>query len=45
LEFGLSHGLWAAAVEHGPGMHGGLLGILIAVAIVAGLVYLVKGRR
>jgi len=41
----VSNVLSLAAVEHGPGMHGGVLGLLIAVAIVVGLVYLVKGRR
>jgi hypothetical protein len=41
-------GLVIAQVEHGPNMHGGALGVvmvLVAVAVAAGLVYLVAGRR
>jgi hypothetical protein len=36
-----------AQVEHGPGMHGGVVVlVLFAIAVVGGLVYLVvKGRR
>ena len=42
-------GLLIAQVEHGPGMHGGALAVvlmvLVAIAVVGGLVYLVQGRR
>jgi hypothetical protein len=35
-----------AAVEHGPGMHGGVVvTALFAIVVVGGLVYLAKGRR
>ena len=35
-----------AQVQHGPGMHGGVLGILLLGAIVIGLmVYFAKVRR
>jgi hypothetical protein len=31
-------------MEHGPEMHGVLLGMLVIAAVVGGLVYLVWGR-
>jgi hypothetical protein len=34
-----------AQVNHGPGMHGPVLLILVAIAVVGALVYLVKSRR
>ena len=34
-----------AQVSHGPGIHGPLLLILVAIVVVGGLVYLVKSRR
>jgi hypothetical protein len=37
--------LLTAAAEHGPGMHGGVVGtIVIAVVAVGGLIYLVRRR-
>jgi hypothetical protein len=43
----LDPGLVIAQVEHGPGMHGGILPvILVAIALVGVLAYLVhRGRR
>jgi hypothetical protein len=32
-------------MEHGPGLHGPVLLVLLAVAVVGGLFYLVKSRR
>ena len=44
--FRLTDGLAIAAVEHGPGMHGGVLVMaLLAIALAAGVVYLVKRRK
>jgi hypothetical protein len=38
--------LLTATVEHGPGMHGGVvITALLAIVVVGGLVYLVKGRK
>jgi hypothetical protein len=38
--------LLITAVEHGPGMHGGIAVTLIVVVLVGGLAYLVyRGRR
>ena len=34
-----------AASEHGPGRHGPVLIILVAVAVLGGLFYVVKSRR
>jgi hypothetical protein len=38
-----------AAIEHGPGMHGTVLGVvvmaLVAIAVAGGLVYYMKRRR
>lgn len=40
-------GLLIAQVEHGPGMHGGVLPlVLVGIAIVGGVVFLIaKARR
>jgi hypothetical protein len=41
-------GLLIAQVEHGPGMHGGIVPvILVAIALVGGLTYLLvrRGRK
>ena len=41
-------GLLVAQVEHGPSMHGGVVGvvmILFAIAAVGALVYVVAARR
>jgi len=38
----LDPGLLIAQVEHGPGMHGGIVPvILVAIALVGGLAYLI----
>lgn len=42
----LDRGLLIAQTNHGPGMHGGVVVmVLVAIAVVGGLVYLVKRRR
>jgi hypothetical protein len=40
-----SFGALVAQVYHGPGMHGPVLLILVAIAVVGALLYLVKSRR
>jgi hypothetical protein len=32
-------------MEHGPGLHGPVLLVLLALAVVGGLLYLLKSRR
>lgn len=34
-----------AQVSHGPGMHGGIVGILVAIAVIGGLVYAFRVRK
>lgn len=42
----LDPALLIAQVEHGPGMHGGIVGVLlVAIALVGGIAYLIHSGR
>jgi hypothetical protein len=41
----VDYGLLIAQAEHGPGMHGGLLPVILGIAIVGGVVVLVLRAR
>jgi uncharacterized membrane protein len=41
----MAQGLLTAAAEHGPSQHGPIAIALVLIAVVGGLVYLVKSRR
>lgn len=38
-------GYLIAQTQHGPGMHGPVLLVVLAIAVVGGLVFLVRGLR
>ena len=41
----MDYGLLIAQADHGPGMHGGLLPVILGTAIVGGVVVLVLRAR